>query len=43
MNAMRMLGLDVGTSGCKAIVFDSRWNIIARSFRRYDLIHVGEN
>ena len=40
---MRMLGLDVGTSGCKAIVFDSRWNIIARSFRRYDLIHVGEN
>jgi xylulokinase len=43
MNAVRMLGLDVGTSGCKAIVFDSRWNIIARSFRRYDLIHVGEN
>jgi xylulokinase len=43
MNATRMLGLDVGTSGCKAIVFDSRWNIIARSFRRYDLIHVGEN
>jgi len=43
MKAIRMLGLDVGTSGCKAIVFDSRWNIIARSSRRYDLIHVGES
>ena len=43
MNARRMLGLDVGTSGCKAIVFDSRWNIVARSHRRYDLIRAGEN
>ena len=42
MSATRILGLDVGTSGCKAIVFDSRWNIIARSHRPYDLIHVGE-
>jgi xylulokinase len=43
MNAMRLLGLDVGTSGCKAIVFDNRWNIVARSSRRYDLIRVGES
>ena len=43
MNAMRILGLDVGTSGCKAIVFDNRWNIVARSSRRYDLIRVGES
>jgi xylulokinase len=43
MNATRLLGLDVGTSGCKAIVFDSRWNIIARSYRRYDLIRAGES
>ena len=40
---MRMLGLDVGTSGCKAIVFDSNWNIIASSHRRYGLIRAGEN
>jgi xylulokinase len=43
MKAMRMLGLDVGTSGCKAIVFDSGWNIIARSHRRYGVIRAGEN
>ena len=43
MNVTRILGLDVGTSGCKAIVFDSRWNIVARSFRRSDLIHAGQN
>jgi xylulokinase len=38
-----MLGLDVGTSGCKAIIFDDRWNIIASSHRRYELIRAGEN
>ncbi len=43
MTAQRVLGLDVGTSGCKAIVFDSRWNIVARSQRRYGLIRVGED
>jgi len=42
MSATRVLGLDVGTSGCKAIVFDNRWNIIARSHRSYDLIRIGE-
>lgn len=43
MNSRRVLGLDVGTSGCKAIVFDDRWKIVARSHRRYDLIRAGEN
>lgn len=43
MKGMRLLGLDVGTSGCKALVFDERWNIMARSSRRYDLIRVGES
>ena len=37
MSSRRVLGLDVGTSGCKAIVFDSRWNIVGRAHRRYDL------
>jgi xylulokinase len=40
---MRILGLDVGTSGCKAIAFDSRWNIIAQSYRRYELARIGES
>jgi xylulokinase len=38
-----MLGLDIGTSGCKAILFDDRWNVVARSYRRYDLVSAGEN
>ena len=33
MSDRRILGLDVGTSGCKAIVFDDRWNIITTSRR----------
>ena len=43
MSSRRMLGLDVGTSGCKAIVFDDKWKIVARSHRRYDLLRAGEN
>ena len=43
MSATRILGLDLGTSGCKAIVFDRSWNIVARSSRRYDLIRVGDS
>jgi xylulokinase len=42
MRAARILGLDLGTSGCKAIIFDERWNIVSRSSRRYDLIRTGE-
>ncbi len=42
MKATRILGLDLGTSGCKAIIFDNRWNIVARSYKSYDLIRVDE-
>ena len=42
MNVTRILGLDVGTSGCKAIVFDRDWHVVASSHRRYDLTRVGE-
>jgi xylulokinase len=43
MSSLRILGLDVGTSGCKAIVFDDGWNMIARSHRRYGLMRTGES
>jgi xylulokinase len=36
-----ILGLDVGTSGCKAIAFDSSWKAVASASRRYDLVGVG--
>ncbi len=41
MSDRRILGLDVGTSGCKAIAFDAEWKVAASSSRRYDLIGVG--
>jgi xylulokinase len=40
---MLILGLDIGTSGCKAIAFDENWNIAAHSHREYDLINAGSN
>jgi xylulokinase len=43
MSDRRILGLDVGTSGCKAIVFDDRWNIITTSRRSYEIIRAGES
>jgi xylulokinase len=43
MSAGRILGLDVGTSGCKAIAFDDRWNVLARSARRYELLRAGQD
>jgi len=43
MTAARLLGLDVGTSGCKAIVFDRDWRVAATSHRRYDLLRSGED
>jgi xylulokinase len=41
VSGRRILGLDVGTSGCKAVAFDERWNVAASSSRRYELIGVG--
>jgi hypothetical protein len=32
------LGLDIGTSGCKAVVFDRRGRILSSAHREYDLI-----
>ena len=36
---MSLLGLDVGTTGCKAIVFDTQGNILGQAYREYPLIH----
>jgi xylulokinase len=33
-----LLGLDVGTTGCKAVIFDKEGNIAGYGFREYDII-----
>jgi len=36
---MSLLGLDIGTTGCKAIAFSNDGNIIAHSYREYGVIY----
>lgn len=36
---MSLLGLDVGTTGCKAIVFDLEGNVLSSAYREYPLLH----
>jgi xylulokinase len=36
---MSLLGLDVGTTGCKAIVFDTSSKVLGQGYREYPLIH----
>ena len=36
---MSYLGLDIGTGGCKAVVFDSEGKELASSFREYPVLH----
>jgi xylulokinase len=33
------LGLDIGTGGCKAVVYDSKGNELASAFREYPVLH----
>lgn len=35
---MRLIGLDVGTTGCKAVVFDAEGNILGYGFREYGIL-----
>ena len=35
---MSFIGLDIGTTGCKAIVFDERWEILAKASREYPIL-----
>jgi xylulokinase len=36
---MSLLGLDIGTTGCKANIFDHEGNILAQAYREYPLMH----
>ena len=36
---MSLLGLDVGTTGCKAVVFDEEGRILGQGYREYPLIY----
>lgn len=37
---MSLMGLDVGTTGCKAVVFDLEGRMIAHAYREYPLLHL---
>ncbi len=39
---MWLMGVDMGTSGCKAVVFDEKWNVAAQACREYSLHFPGE-
>ena len=36
---MSLLGLDVGTTGCKAVVFDAEGKVLSAAYREYPLLH----
>lgn len=36
---MSLLGLDIGTTGCKAVAFDVEGNILAESYEEYPLLY----
>jgi len=36
---MSLLGLDIGTTGCKAVVFDVEGKVLSQAYREYPLIH----
>lgn len=35
---MSVIGLDIGTTGCKAIVFGDEWEILGQAGREYDIL-----
>jgi xylulokinase len=39
---MLLMGVDMGTSGCKAVVFDSSWNVVCEAYREYELSFPGD-
>lgn len=39
---MRILGVDMGTSGCKAVVFNESWEIVCQAYREYPTHFPGE-
>lgn len=39
---MSLLGIDIGTTGCKAAAFDEEGRLLAYSYREYNMENVGE-
>ena len=39
---MLLMGVDMGTSGCKAVIFDGQWNVICEAYREYGLCFPGD-
>ena len=37
-----LMGVDMGTSGCKAVVFDEKFNVRAQAYREYPMHFPGE-
>ena len=40
---MYLMGIDIGTSGCKAVVFDTDWQVVCRAYREYSVSFVEGN
>ena len=40
---MYLMGIDIGTSGCKAVVFDTEWQVVCRAYREYSVSFVEGN
>ena len=40
---MRFMGIDMGTSGCKAVVFDEKWGVVCQAYEEYGMYMPGEN
>ena len=38
---MHILGIDIGTSGVKAVLFNENWTIVGQSYREYQFNSVG--
>ena len=39
---MLLMGVDMGTSGSKAVVFDGSWNVVCEAYREYSLSFPGD-
>ncbi len=39
---MSLLGIDIGTTGCKAVAFDENGKVLALSYNEYPLLHSKE-
>ena len=35
---MSVIGLDIGTTGCKAIVFSDQWEVLGQASREYAIL-----